>query len=244
MRYKRSKTMKYRLMARSAKLRSALPSYRTFSKTNLRRLLSRYHSVIIKPSYGYGGAGVIAVTSHGHDEYRIHSGKKVVSKTGFHAAYRYMRSRTRGKSHVVQRKINLAKVNNRPFDIRVMVQRNRRGRWVVTGKLAKVAGAGYIITNIRRSQGRVLPFQTAIRRSNIRSRDTRKITAGVHHISLHSAKHLQKYYAIRTVGLDIGLDPHGHVWIIEPNFHPDITLFRKLKDRSYYRTIRSLQKRK
>jgi hypothetical protein len=157
--------------------------------------------------------------------------------------YTFIRKKTKGRQHIVQRKITLAKVNGRPFDVRVMIQKKKKSDWSVTGKLAKIAGPGYIITNVARSKGRVVPLSTAIHQSNIHGASSGRIERRIHQIALKSVHRLQKYYRIQTVGLDIGIDTKGKVWIIEANFTPNIFLFKRLKDKSMYRRILSYYKK-
>lgn len=128
--------------------------------------------------------------------------------------------------------------------MRVMLQRNKNAEWALTGKLAKIAGAGYIITNVERSKGKVAPLSTAIRRSNIRGASVSGIQSRIDRIARHAAKRLQNYYGIYTVGLDVGIDTNGKVWIIEANFKPAKSLFRKLKDKTMYWRIVSFHKKR
>jgi hypothetical protein len=110
--------------------------------------------------------------------------------------------------------------------------------WTVTGKLAKVAGSGYIITNVARSKGRVVPVGAAIRSSNIHGKSTKEIMRDIDGVALRAVRRLHQHYrSIHTIGLDIGLDSGGNVWIIEGNFTPALSLFLKLKDKSAYRRI-------
>lgn len=238
--YNRGKLTKYKLLVAAPELKSALPATKKLSKSSFQSLLEQYGQIIVKPTGGWGGDGVIAISLNDSQSFTIHHGKIKHTVTGLWAAYAYIAKRTRGTTHLVQRQIRLAQVNGRPFDIRVMVQKQPRSKWKVTGRLAKVAGSGYIITNIARSKGKVVPLSEAIHASNISSTSsTQQLIERIDHIARKSAKHLKKYYRINTVGMDIGLDTSGKVWIIEPNFKPDITLFRKLKDRSVYRKIKN-----
>lgn len=239
MAYSRDKLAKHRVMVRSSRLASALPKTRAMTKDGFRSLIDRYGKVILKPSRGSGGVGVMAVTAAGGGYYRIHSGRSQKSVKGFAAAYSYAKGKTRGASYLVQRKIALARVNGRPFDARIMLQRRSGSDWALTGKLAKVAGSGYIITNIARSKGRVLTLSEAIRRSNIRGASTERIHRRIDRLSLQAVRQLNRHYRIRTVGLDIGIDTSGKPWIIEANFTPAKSLFLKLKDKSMYRRIMS-----
>ena len=71
----------------------------------------------------------------------------------------------------------LATKNGRPFDLRVMVQRHPNAHWQVTGMLAKVAGKGFIVTNIRRSGGKVVTVENAIRHSELQDMQTSALLA-------------------------------------------------------------------
>src|SRR5690606_6475257 len=101
--------------------------------------------------------------------YEIHYENHVKRVSGRSKAYRFVKRRSKGHSMILQRYIHLAKTRGRPFDLRVMVQKKPgRSRWKVTGMLAKVAGRRYIVTNIRRSGGKVVSAKTALRRSNVK----------------------------------------------------------------------------
>src|SRR5690606_13043933 len=99
-------------------------------------------------------------------------------------------------------------------------------------------GPGYIITNVARSGGRVLPTKTAFARADLPYGSSNGLSSQINEISVIAAKHLQRHYKhIRTVGLDVAVDKYGKVWIIEANFTPSISLFRKLRNRSMYKRI-------
>lgn len=232
-----SKLTKYRLLRASSAVSGTLPRTRTFSKRALYNFLARYPKVIAKPTGGSGGAGVMMVTDSGGGSFRVHRGARIRTVQGKHGVYQYLRARIK-TSYLIQRGISLARVNGRPFDVRVMVQRKPGSRWTVTGMLAKVAGRGYIITNVKRSGGYVLPLSTAIRRSNIRGVSTSAVLARLARVALFAARRLDDYYSSQQVfGFDMGVDASGKVWIIEANLRPDISLFQKLRNKSMYHTI-------
>ena len=232
-----SKLTKYYVLRASSTLSGALPRTRLFSKRALYDFLDRYSKVIAKPAAGSGGAGVILVTGLGRSKYRIQRGAKRKTKHSKKSTYKYLRKKINSR-YLVQRGISLARVSGSLFDVRVMVQRKSGQPWVVTGMLAKVAGRGYIITNIKRSGGKVLPLSTALHRSNIRGASPAAVIARMRQVALLAAQRLSRYYTSQRVfGLDMGVDAKGRVWIIEANLRPDISLFLKLADKSMYRTI-------
>lgn len=233
----KSKLTKYDVLRKSSALADTLPNTRLFSKRSLYKFLDRYKKVIAKPASGSGGAGVILVTGRSHSKYRVQRGTKRLTTHGKKETYRYLRKKIKS-SYLVQRGISLARISGSPFDVRVMVQRKPSGAWVVTGMLAKVAGQGYIITNVKRSGGKVLPLATAIRRSTIKGASGAVIMARLRRVALLAAHRLAGYYTKQRIfGLDMGIDSSGKVWIIEANMRPDITLFLKLADKTMYHTI-------
>ncbi|MNI37134.1 Endospore coat-associated protein YheD [compost metagenome] len=234
-----SKWHKHQTLIKSAKLKPHLPATSLFSKTSFWRLLNQYDQVIVKPTNSSGGKGVIRISKKGRRQYEVHNGSKKRKIQGKDKVYAYVK-KGRKQNHLVQQRIPLATVDKRPFDLRVMVQRRVHSKWKVTGKLAKVAGKGYIITNTRRSHGMILPIKKAIKRSSIHKKSTRKLKRHINKVALLTAKQIKKKYpSARTLGIDMGLDRSGKPWIIEVNFTPMKSLFLKLKNKSIYRRILS-----
>lgn len=237
-----TKLTKYRILRSNASLTKSLPRTRSFSRASFYSFIRRYSKVIAKPVSGSGGAGVIMISRATSDCYKVHRGAARKMFRGANRTFRYVRRRLVSR-YLLQQGISLARVGGRPFDVRVMVQRRSGSGWSVTGMLAKVAGRGYMITNVRRSGGYVLPLSTAIRRSNIRSANSAAIIARLRRVALLAASRLSSYYtAQRVFGFDMGIDESGKVWIIEANLRPDITLFLKLKNKRMYRTILSYRR--
>jgi len=228
----------------SAALRGHLPATKSWSKEKLFQMLDQYGSVMVKPSYGWGGQGVMKIARSTGGKFNIHYNNRVKTGKSRGEVYKYVNKKRGGSSAIIQQYIPLARMAGRPFDLRVMVQRRstKSSKWEVTGKLAKVAGKGYIITNVRRSNGKVVSASKAIRSSDITGASTSRILEEVDRISRISAKRLGKYYTtIHTVGMDIGLDKNGKVWIIEGNFTPNLFLFKKL-DKDVFRKIVNYRK--
>jgi hypothetical protein len=233
-----SKWSKHKVMMKSSALRPHLPETHWMRSAALWKLLSKYGEVILKPAGSYGGSGVIRVRSLGSGQYEVHAEARKTLHAGKEALYVYLKKRI-SKNYIVQKRISLAAVGSCPFDLRVMVQRHPgKQDWRVTGKLAKVAGKGYIITNVRRSHGRIVPVTSALKRAGITQRSTEAMLKDIDRVALRAAKQLRRYYPwLRTTGIDMGIDTQGRVWIIEANFAPMLGLFLKLKDKSMYKRI-------
>lgn len=241
--YRISKWTKYTLMRGSNKLRPHVPITKRFTENAFWNLLANYGDVILKPVDGCRGFGVFRVTRVGYDSYQIHHERNRLSINGAERLYGYLQRKFKSRSYIVQRRIPLATINGRPFDMRVIVQRKSLSApWQVTGKVAKVAGKGYIVTNITRSKGNVLPIKTALRRSSLQGHSPRILLSSIDKVALQSTEELgkSKLYSYKTIfGYDMGFDQNGHIWIIEVNLDPMISHFYALKNKTmYYRILR------
>jgi len=233
------KLTKHKFLMMSNDLVSSLPRTQKMNKESFLSFLKQYGHIVVKPSSGSGGAGVILITSLGNGNYDVHYGRNKKTIYGIQPTYSFVQGKVKGL-YIVQQGIKLAKINGRRFDLRVMVQRNRMSRWTVTGILAKIAGSGYFITNIVESKGRAIPLHTAIQESNISGASIKDLEKQINQLALKVVYRLQKHYPIHTVGIDMGIDSQGKVWIIEANFNPDKSYFLRLKDKTMYRRIMSL----
>ncbi|MDU0199781.1 MULTISPECIES: YheC/YheD family protein [Paenibacillus] len=238
-----SKWTKYKLLRKSEKLRVNLPETEWLKESSFWRLLNKYEQVIIKPTGSYGGHGVIRIKKSGNSEYELQDGAKKKRFTNQDQVNAFLKKKN-GKNFIVQQRISLATVNGRPFDLRVMVQRHPHSKWQVTGKLAKVAGAGFIVTNIRMSSGKVVSVEHALKHSQLKSMRSADLLAQLDKVALKSAATLGPSYRwVKTMGIDMAFDKAGHVWIIEVNYAPMLELFLKLKDKSLFRRIKSFHKK-
>ncbi|ASR45238.1 hypothetical protein B4V02_00190 [Paenibacillus kribbensis] len=239
----KDKWYKYLLLRRHASLRSYVPETKLLDRHHFSKLLSKYGHVIVKPVWGSRGQGIFQVSWLGHHKYIVHYENIKVLVRGRTNTYRYIRRKIGNASYMVQRRITRPTINNRPFDMRVIIQRRTDSSvWVVTGKVIKVAGKGYIVSNNTRSKGKLLHFKSGIRQSSVRHLSASKLESHIDRVSIRSAKRLSAFFpGHRIYGLDIGIDRKGHIGIIEANLFPARSHFRKLMDKTMYHRITDYQ---
>jgi glutathione synthase/RimK-type ligase-like ATP-grasp enzyme len=235
----KNKLFKYNFMRSSVRLAPFLPETQSMTKDSLLNFMTKYRRIIAKPTGGMRGRGVFQVSAQANGRYEIHIENKKIELSGKEEVYDYLRNSIGFEDYIVQRWIPRATVDGRPFDIRVIVQRRKNSLvWVVTGKVAKVAGRGYIVSNIERSKGMVLPVNIALRRSSLKRMSRYILRSKLTKIAIKSAQRLSILFpGHRMYGLDMGIDRNGHVWIIEANLFPSQSHFRKLKDKTMLHRI-------
>ena len=238
----KGKWSKHTAMYMNPQLRPVLPHTELLNQKNFYRLLKMYRHIIVKPSNSSGGDGVIQITTIAPNQFKVHYEKKQ-KKVNLEQLYPLIRRLTPNSkaTYIVQRRISLLKINGKPFDLRVMVQRKKGVGWLVTGIMAKVAGSGYFITNLVRSKGKALPYHTALRQCNrakmLSPNCWNSKFAGMPSWLSNNFRNITKSGRLAWIWESMNPASFG---IIEANFSPDKTYFKRLKDKTMYRRIMAI----
>lgn len=196
--------------------------------------LSRYSLVFLKPCNGQQGIGIIKIHKRGMRNYDIQMGRQKWVIVGIEQAYEHVHKIAPvEENYIVQRGIELATIDNRFMDIRVMTQKVAN-EWYVTGKVVKVAGPHFFVTNAAQA---ILTLQQALSRSTILSMFHWQLEKQIDGMC-KAAAHLLDQPAERTIiGFDIAVTDLGRIWVIEGNYVPDLSFFKRLDDTTMYNTI-------
>ncbi|MCS1350052.1 YheC/YheD family protein [Mechercharimyces sp. CAU 1602] len=234
----------YKQLMGNKRLSSALPETRLWTIPTMWRMLNRHKSIILKPSAGTGGYAVIRLTF-------LQNGRVEVR----YAGKRYVTRRKRkvnqlicalvdwgGSAYIVQQYIPLATIHGCPIDHRVMLQRKTlRSPWVITGYHSRKAGKDEkVITNVKRGKAKVLPVETTLIQAAVKE-SPQKVLQKMKRLSILIAKHTARSPLCKEIGVDLGVDKKGKVWIIETNPQPDVQPsiggFRMLSTRTMFNKI-------
>lgn len=238
-----SKWELHRLYSKHPHLSKCLPPTSILSSSSLKQYLENYRAVYIKGNNQHTGAGIIKAvkTKNGYRFVKVRG--KAVDVQSFKDLYDKIKDRRPCRSIVVQKAIDLASINGRPFSIRLMLMKDGKEKWKYAGMLAKVAGKGSVITNVRRGGGYAVTVDDALAQSLGYGRKRiekvkRKLIDHGFEIVRHATKN---GYRTHESGIDLGVDKNGDIWIIEVNLlYPSYGLFNRLQDKTFYRRIKSL----
>ncbi|MGE6260176.1 YheC/YheD family protein [Heyndrickxia sporothermodurans] len=237
-----SKWSQYHALTANHSLKSFVPNTALLTKGTLYNFLTKYKEIIIKPCLGQRGIGIVQISTNNHLSYEIHSGRTKFTTSTFEETFHFIEKHFLSKKYyIVQQKLLLATINDCPMDVRVITQKVD-STWKVTGKIVKVAGNNFIITNAAQ---KLLFLEDAIQNSNIPHINFQKLEDKIDELCISAAIQLEEHNAkITIVGFDIGITQQGSVWIIEGNYIPDLSMFNKLSDKGIYRNIINNKKNK
>lgn len=208
-----SKYRIHRLLTTKSQLRSHLPSTKTLTKENLRNMMGEYDSLYLKPVSSSIGKGIMRLDRMNGKRWRLKGGPKTY-KDNKKRMIQTVYNKLRGRNYLISETIPLAKYKDKPFDIRVSIQKSGDGDWQITGMVGKVAAKGSHVTNVARG-GKVKRCEELFSTCGLNVEETKK---EIERVSLKFAVRLGgKLRHLADIGLDMGVDSKGHVYFIEMN---------------------------
>lgn len=208
----------HQLLMKNPSLRAHLPETAPATAETLFDFLDRYPAVLLKPDNSSIGRGIIKIKrtqGGGLATYRNRNKKWRTLRFAADKIPDLISKRMAKRPHLVQQFLNLATYRNRPFDLRVAVQRNGTGSWQVTGLAAKVARENRFLTNVAQG-GTVHKLETVLQ--EYPHLEHQHIRTSIEDLSLRIAEHLSLHLPLLAdLGLDIGLTSEGFPLFIECN---------------------------
>ncbi len=230
----KSKWKKWLAMKQSSFVSSHLPDTAIYSLGTLKKFLSSFTIVFVKPDHLSLGKNVIRVQRK-ENHYTAHKGKVIKQFSTLDAMEKWLRGIYNNKKTLVQQGIVFAKVEGKPVDMRSVIIKNEKGKWEVTATVARVAGRGLAITNVA-AGGHILTIEEYLRKLGYSNKDQQSFFKRFNKLSIDVGNQMSKLYRNTIYGLDIGMDQAGKLWVIEANTSPDNRFLPKYNSKMYRRT--------
>ncbi len=199
---------------------------------DIAKLAARYDTVYLKPSGGSSGKGIIVLQKRDSGymaAYRKFRHLKTVDIPDFSQLNTTLDNLIKGRRYVIQQGIRLAKIHGNPFDIRVLMQKNRHGEWLRTGIAARVAAPGNLISNIH-AGGHAEKITEVLQTVFPNPRQAQRVFHDIRKLSFLIAGLISKEGnpLFGEIAVDLGVDEAGKVWVIECNAIPGRSVFRRI----------------
>lgn len=221
----------YKILAKNNELKDFLPDTRIIKNfKDIEIMLNKYRTVYLKPISGSGGENIIRVSQSRTAnvyEYQYQLNKQLVKGNAENIKkLQFGLKKIMGmQSYIVQQQINLLRVQDSLADMRVMVQKDESGQWLITGRAFRIGKSGSITSNIS-GGGRACDVNEILEKNFADPLDQARISAEIDYLALQAAQGIEKHYSpIGELGIDIGLDQDGRLWFIEANLKPARKVF-------------------
>ncbi|HLT58821.1 MAG: YheC/YheD family protein [Limnochordales bacterium] len=217
-------------LSKSPVLARLLPHTERYSgPAQLERFLRTSRSVFLKPIGGSLGLGIICVrrTGSGYAVAYQLKDRAVVYPVGNLARVGRLVARAVGhRPYIIQEGLPLATWRGRPIDVRILVQRTAGGQWTLTKMYVRIAAPGSFTANLSRGGQGARPGPVLRRVFGARHA---ALLRQLHATGLQCAREMENLLqgTVGELGIDLGIDRRGRLWLIEVNSKPFLQMTRE-----------------
>ncbi|PTM58050.1 YheC/YheD family protein [Desmospora activa] len=213
----------YTYLQQSDNLKNMLPATQTLeSPTEFYQLTTRYDTLILKPINGKAGKDMIRIQRRGAKFVVTHQRKNppvTYVCENWNDVLKRTNRLTYSQKYVIQQGITLARYQGRPFDLRLLAQKNVKGEWGCTGIGIRVAGGRAISTHV--PMGGSIADVDVVLNEVFKERAT-ELKEKVERTGIVIARHIESEEGknLGEMSMDLGLDEKGQLWFFEANAKP------------------------
>lgn len=203
--------------------------------------LKQYGHLFLKPSSSSHGRGVISLRLE-------KDGIKAKGRTWKNSLFQrrftstsscqWWLSQTIGqRQYIIQPFLNLMTEDQIPFDLRILLQKDEQGRWAETGRVIRIGQKGKLTSNLHGGGTAVeaLPFLVRYYQVDQIAAINRQLTQLLSHLPYCLEK---RHGPLFELGIDVGIEPTGKVWLLEVNSKPGRRSFQI--SRNYHALAKAL----
>ncbi|HOB87117.1 MAG TPA: YheC/YheD family protein [Bacillota bacterium] len=182
--------------------------------------LQKYREVILKPIAGRKGADIFLISKK-REYYEIHEHnemKRVDQKT----LDQFLTKIIHSDKYILQPYIRVRTSKNQPFDFRIHVQRDEKGRWQITKIYPRIGRRDSYLSNLSR-EGITTNLEYFLHMEF--PGEEEKIHQELVRYGLELAEHVNSFYPedfyFDELGIDLSRDREGRYWLFEINAGPE-----------------------
>ncbi|MEK3910426.1 YheC/YheD family protein [Paenibacillus sp. FSL H7-0331] len=204
------------------------------------RLLKQHQRIYLKPRNGTGGRGIVRLQRisnstflmQGRDEQRRIIPQQKISESQISTKLSSWRLQGR---YIVQQGISLTLKDGRVHDFRMLIQKDGKGEWQVTGCAGRI-GPMHSVTSNLHGGGTAIAMEKLLMRRFGNKEKVASIQQEAYKLGIDIAHFLERKFGKQCeIGIDLAIDPKGKVWLLEVNPKPSREVFYRIGERETYR---------
>ncbi|HZG17071.1 MAG TPA: YheC/YheD family protein [Candidatus Bathyarchaeia archaeon] len=228
----------HQVLIKDERMHPWLPDTLRFNKAALRSMLKKHSQLYVKPANGTGGRGILKIertaTGYhllGRDQNRV---KRSIRTNKLSTLLPKVERWVNHGYYIIQQGLALDLKPGRSVDMRLLLQKNQKGEWTITGHGIRVGGEKSATSNLHGGGKAVDSIRFLASRFN--EDRAKEIVAECEQLGYQTAATIEGHFGrMLELGLDIGIDTDGRVWLIEVNPKPGREIFKELGQLALYR---------
>lgn len=179
--------------------------------------IGKYKEIILKPKSGHKGEGIYMVSLLDNGYKLIYGNNEEVLNSL--EMERFINKEILTRSYLCQKYINSRTKSGDPFDCRIRLEKNGKGRWEVAIYLIRIGSNQKVVSNV--AQGGSVNKLTPFLKFNY-GENWREIRNAVKDIGRNLPEKMEEIFNKESscLGIDVGIDTDGSVYLFETNSAP------------------------
>lgn len=212
------------------------------SSRDIMYMLEKHKEVYVKPKWGMKGHGVVKISLSGQDiifEFRKDKKNNRITAGTWPEAEVEIKKLFTPSDYIIQQGIDLLRSESGVIDLRVVMQKSHGDEWLCSAMVARIGAKESVVSNISSGGRGSEPGEILKEVLHLNRREISLFREEIIEFCLDVCMALDEF-GIRcgTLGIDLGIDKQGKIWLIEINHrspHPAIVLL--IDDINSYNTI-------
>lgn len=218
--YNFDKWQGFELLAGNPKLREVLPETLPLkSRIDLQGFLGMHKDIFLKPINGHSSRRIVRVTEkkNGSIDVSFLKFKKMRRQSfeSFDTFWDWFSVEFFNSDYIIQKSIETIQFGGHSTDIRINMNKDRQGKWTVSALLFRIAtNSSHIIPDVSAA----FTPDDLTKKFPKKKKKWKKMKKAVVKLGFQICSAIEKAgYHMGNLGIDLGLDENGQLWIFEVN---------------------------
>jgi glutathione synthase/RimK-type ligase-like ATP-grasp enzyme len=210
----------YNWFKNSSELKPFLPETKIFKRNlDVEQMMEKFDAIYIKPIKGMQGKKVAKIEKKSDRisiQYIEEDSKNDYVFSNLYEAKDFLEQNFGGEKFILQQSLNL-RFNDSIIDFRVIIIKDQTGEWKNYGIMGRNGVKGHIVSNRHRG-GKVEQAYLTLSKMFADKNKTIEYIKKMERLAIKAAQTIEYCgFHFGKLGIDIGIDIEGHVWLIEIN---------------------------
>jgi hypothetical protein len=235
----------YRWFSKDPDINQYIPYTKLYhSPGDIFEMLERFPKIYIKPVMGLQGRGIVRISMENKLlVFEYHEGRvnHIITFEDSNQANEYIEKYFHHGRYLIQQAIDLLEYKGRLIDFRCVVQKNQSNAWVCQAIIGRLGVKDSVVSNVS-SGGTAFTIENILSKTFEASEENiTELKQRIMAFAITVCNKLDEYgINCGTLGLDIGMDQQGRLWLIEiNNRNPDPGIALDIPDTQLYYRLKA-----